>query len=56
MSVIPILGAGLNDKIANNRYLEPKQAYESFYSLTSAYTCWQTEDYTLGAFLPVWSF
>lgn len=32
MSVIPILGVGLNDKIANNRYLEPKQAYESFYS------------------------
>lgn len=44
MSAILIWGAGLNDdKIANNRYLEPtqaynrylepRQAYESFYSV-----------------------
>lgn len=52
MSVILILGAGLNDKIANNRYLEPRQAYESFYSLKPAYTCWQTQDYTLAAIPP----
>lgn len=52
MSIIPIWGAGLKDKIANNRYLEPRQAYESFYSLKPAYACWQTQDCTLAEFLP----
>lgn len=53
MSAIPHLGAGLNDKIANNRYLEPRQTYESFYSLQPAYSCWQSQDYILAAFAAV---
>lgn len=50
ISVILILGAGLNDdKIANNTFLEPREVYESFYSLKPAYIGWKTQDYTLAA-------